>query len=299
MQGEIETIIPKDLDNVKINYDAYIQNIKAMNIILHEMKEMPILPSDASQSKDTYPLEKVEFPESGGILTYMQGQEYPYKGFPMGEFVEKNDAMKKLSKGILSGIFHQCFKVEDGKIRLKNPWKLLFCIFAFKSIVRTEIYTFHRFIERYSIKPHRYSDAMRELYRVGSIPLKNEIESMKELREKLRDILCMHLEFDNAYRYRFQDIAEVHDSVKFQKNSIKEILRCFTVMQDREVKQEIKDSWTLTKMLVNYLRFDKELRSIIANMIKNLNIEKIKLSVEDKAYCEPREDYQFGFKKCQ
>ncbi len=288
---KIETIQPT-LDTAKIDENAYIHNMRAINTILNEMKEVPILPSDASQSKDIFPLERVEFPETGGILTYMQNQEYPYKGFPMGEFVEKNDTIKKLSKGLLSGIFHQVFKVRNEKVKIKNPFKLIFCILAFKSIVRTEIYTFHRFIERFKIKSFRYCDAIRELYRAGT--------SESELGLKLRDIICMHLEFDNAYRYRFQDIAEVHDPVKFKKNPIKEILRCFNVMQERELKQEIKDSWTLTKMLVHYLRFDKELREIIVNTIKNLDIDKLRLSVEDISYCEPREDYLFGFKlKCQ
>ncbi len=286
---KIETVMPKKIDEAKANQEAYFHNMRAIQTIMNEIKEIPVLPSDASQSKDVYPLERVEFPETGGILTYMQNQKYPYKGFPMGEFVDKNDTMKKLSKGLLSGIFHQVFKVKNGKVKLKNPLKLIFCILAFKSIVRTEIYTFHRFIERYKIKPFRYCDAIRELYRAGSV-------NQSEMGLKLRDIICMHLEMDNAYRYRFQDITEVFDLVKFKKNPIKEILRDFNVMQEREIKQEIKDSWTLTKMLVHYLRFDKELREIIVDTIKELDIDKLRLSVEDISYCEPREDYSFGFK---
>jgi len=295
MKEKIETILPNP-DTAKVDQEAYIHNMKAMNTILYEMKEVPVLPSDASQSKDVYPLEKVEFPEKGGILTYMQNQKQPYKGFPLGEFVEKNDIMKKLSKGFLSGIFHQVFKMKDGKIKLKNPLKLIYCFLTLKTLLRIEIYTFHRFIERHKIKSHRYCDAIRELYKAGSAELENETEEEKELREKLRDIICMHLEFDNAYRYRFQDIAEVFNPEKFRKNPIKEILRNFTVMQSREIGQETKDSWTLTKMLVHYLRFDKQLKRIIINTVKNLDIDNLKLSVEDKAYCEPRIDYNFNFK---
>lgn len=293
---KIENVMPKNLDKAKVDQEALMHNMKAINTILHMMKQTPVLPSDVAEAKDTHPLERVEFPEKGGILTYMKGYDLPYKGFPLGEFVEKNEIMKKLSKGFLSGIFHQVFKANNGKIKLKNPLKFIFCVLALKTILRVEIYAFHRFIERSLIKPRIYCDAMRELYRAASIPVKGETKKGKELREKIRDIICMHLEFDNAYRYRFQDMSEMGNRKNFDKSPIKELLRLFTVMQSREKQQEIKDSWTLTKALVHYLRFDKELRKIVVNTIANLDVKKIKLSVEDVAYCKPRVDYNFGFK---
>lgn len=297
---KIETVMPENMKEANVSDEALKHNMNAMGTILATMKEVPYLPSDAGQSKDVHPLDRVEFPEAGGILTYMQGYEHPYKGFPLGEFVDKNDIMKKLSKGFLSGIFHQCFKVKNKKVRLKNPLRLLLSFMTLKWIVRMEIYSFHRFIERSKIKPIMYSDAMRELHRAFSCPVDKETKEEAELREKLRDIICMHLEFDNAYRYRFQDISETVDMDKFNKNPIKEVLRNLTTMQSREVTQEVKDSWTLTKMLVHSLRFDKQIKKILVNTVNNLYFEKLKLSVEDMSYCEPRTDYNFGFKlKCQ
>ena len=245
MEGKIETIIPENLDQARISQDAMVHNMRAMNYIIYQMKEQTDS-SPSNEQKDVHPLERVEFPEKGGILTYMQGQDHPYKGFPLGEFVEKNDIMKKLSKGILSGFFHEAFKVEGKRIKLKSLFHLISGIIAFKTIVRVEIYTFYRFVERVRIKSEKYSDAIRELYRAFSVEIPKESDKTKVLRLQLRDLICMHLEFDNAYRYRFQDISEEHNPALFKKNSIKEILRCLTVMQKREIKDEVKDSWTLT-----------------------------------------------------
>ena len=92
------------------------RNIMLMNWIQREMKEIPELQSETP--KDTNPILKVEFPEEGGILTHMQGLPYPYRGFPLAEFVEKVDIIKKLSRNLLSGFYHS--------FKGKNKFLLIF-----------------------------------------------------------------------------------------------------------------------------------------------------------------------------
>src|SRR3990167_5690221 len=84
--------------------DAFLQNMALMNQVVRQMKEIPELPSE--KPKDVHALTKVEFPESGGVLTYMQGYDHPYRGFPFHEFVDKIDVIKKITRAVLSGLFH-------------------------------------------------------------------------------------------------------------------------------------------------------------------------------------------------
>lgn len=270
------------------------QNMQKMQQIVRQMKEIPELPSEVP--KDVQALTRVEFPEQGGVHTYMEGFEHPYKGFPFFEFVEKIDTVKKIQRATLSSLFHS-FKAR--------PWYqkvfLLFVPWLFKDLVEAYILAFHRIISRFRVKRERYSDAMRELHQAFSFSFWNETEKDKELRFQVRDILCMVLEFDNAYRYRFQDIIVELDKESLRKNPSKELVRLLNIMQTRETTQEIKDSWTLIKrFLPLYLRCNRKLRRTVIGVLSNVDLEKIALDSADQEFCAKRTDYKFGFQlSCQ
>mgnify|MGYP001590209815 FL=1 len=221
----------------------------------------------------------------------MQGFEYPYRGFPLAEFVEKVDTIKKLSRNLLSGFYHS----------IKNRNKLLM-IFLFPSLLiardalYTGVYTFYRMIERFRLRAIRYSKATREIYRAFNLPRQKEDMKILELRLMLKDLVCMLLEFDNAYRYRFQDVIAELDKKALISNPIKEFNRLLDIVSEREKAQEIKDTWRLLRMGVNYyLRFDRKFLKMLVDVLSEVDLEKVGLTVEDKLFCNKRFDYTFGF----
>lgn len=274
-------------------FDAYQKNIVAMNQIVREMKEIPELPSEVPQ--DVQALQKVEFPEKGGVLTYMEGHEHPYKGFPFFEFVEKIDTIKKIQRATLSSLYHS--------MTARPYWQLICLVFVpwlFADLLKAYINTFHRIIDRFKLKVIRHCDAVRELHRAFSIDWYDETLEERELRHKIRDILCMFLEYDNAYRFRFQDIIVELDKTALQKNPAHELARLFRLMADREITQEIKDTWSLVLFFFPwYLRFNTSLKKSIIAILTELDLSKVALSVEDQHFCAKRTDYQFGFQLCQ
>lgn len=270
---------------------AFIENYRIMNQIIAEMKEVPVLPSE--RPKDVNPLIKVEFPEEGGMLTYMENHKYPYKGFPYFEFVDKIDIIKKILRSILSSFYHS--------IKKRNKLQLLMVILSlwiFKDLFRSVLYTFYRLVERFRIKSIRYCTAVREIYRAFSLEVEEETPQDREIREMMRDVVCMLLEFDNAYRFRLQDILVEVNKKNLKKNFRREILRVLKIMSEREKTQEIRDTWKLIKIAVKYyLLIDRRVERILKNVILEIDFDKIELSVEDKHYCEKRKDYIFGFMK--
>ena len=275
---------------IRTQQEAYIENLKIMDAIVREMKEVAELPSETP--KDISALEKVEFPVDGGVLTYMEGHPYAYRGFPYFEFVDKIDLIKKLSRGFLSGFYHSVKKTH-------KIWFITFLpsIWILKHFVRAAIYAFYRIIERFRIKPKYYSQAIRELYRAFSVQ-KDEKISDQELRFRIRDLLCMILEYDNAYRFRFQDLTEELNKENLSKDLLKEINKLFDIMSSREIGQDIKDTWTLVRLFISYyLRFDKKIKRILQDMLLELNVEQTKFTPEDIHFCEKRKDYVFGHQK--
>lgn len=270
---------------------AAAESVQRMQTVIREMREIPELPSEVP--KDIQGIDKVEFPLSGGVLTYMKGNEHPYRGFPFYEFVEKVDSIKKLSRGILSGLYGELKTVN--KIWLIT---LLPALWFFKPLVYAGIYSFWRLIVRSRVKTTRYSEAVQEIHRGFDYDDFTENGKTRQIRQWVKDIVCMILEFDNAYRFRFQDAIEELDKENLQKNPLGEIEKILTSMQSRELGQDIKDTWTLLKMFCRlYLRFDKRLLRIIVSSLLRIDIGKIKLSDDDKFYCPFRKDFQPRFMK--
>ena len=283
------------MEKVKVNNPdsssidlAMMENFRLMAQIVAEMKEVAILPSEIPQDKST--LEQVEFPEEGGVLTYMAGHKHPFRGFPYFEFVDSIDKIKKIGKAQLSGLYHTLFK--GNKLKLLS---LLPAIWIFKRLVYTEIYMFHRLVDRFKLKENRYCRAVRELNRCFNLPMDDISEKTWELKLMIKDLTAMLLEFDNAYRFRFQDIMEELDQDNMRRKPFLELRRLIALASQREKSQELRDFWSLVSMLLNYLHFDRELKKVMVNVLSNLDKEKVKLTIEDKEYCIPRKDYNFGF----
>ena len=266
------------------NWSQYVASHEWMNGVAHKMKEIPVLPSEQVPQDDNNPLTRVDFPEEGGVLTYMQNFDFPYRGYPHYEFVDKIDINKKITRGFISGFYHA--------VKKKNYlWfiTLLPGLWVFKAIVRAGIYVQYKTVERFRIKTNKYCQFIRELHRCFSL---NDLE----LAGQVRDMVCMILEMDNAYRYRAQDVLPELDKNALRKNPSKELIRLLDVMISREKQQTTIDTWRLTKYGIRfYLSFDKEMRNIVVNTLLHLDMEKVKLTKEDKQFCIPRKDYVCGF----
>jgi hypothetical protein len=288
--GKVDPQLLKGLSdhqkNSVLNWESYQQFQQAMNEIIWQMKEIPVLPSSIPPEDDRFVLTKVEMPNEGGVLTYMDKFLMPYEGFPYQDFVNSLDIVKKIIKGTLSGFYHS--------FRGWSFFKVIPMIVVARNLIYVGTYTFGRLIERHRIKPFRYSTAIRELHRAFTFPSGKSVE----LRLMIRDVICMLLEFDNAYRFRAQDLLVEIDKSKLKKNPIKELKRVADIAIGREREQQVKDTWKLIKMFCSYyLRFDRQLRSMIVEVLLELNYEQFKLKPADIQFCTPRKDYVFGYMK--
>lgn len=268
-------------------YSGYSYGL--INDVSQRMKEIPVLPSEVP--KDVNPIIKIDFPKEGGVLTWMKNFEYPYRGFPVADSVEKLDSAKKISRAFISGLYHQ--------LKKRNKlwfFTLLPLVWLSKDVFRAAVYALYRIIERFRIKKEMYCICVRELYRAFSISNPEEKMRDNEFRQIFRDLICMFVEMDNAYRFRMQDILPELSKEQLKKKPLKELIRLIAIMQSRESEQQVIDTWKLLKYLVKlYLRFDKKLQKLIVNALLQLDLDKIRFTIEDKAFCIPREDYKFGF----
>lgn len=260
-----------------------VRTLQTFNSILDKrrisFKDPSSIPQQLSekQSKSAIEIEKVKFPDSGGTYTVYKDKPYEMKGFNDGETVDKIAEVKKdvilvmqffrlvSRRRILGGLFFLIFRKELEK--LFNNW------------VEQSWHNLQSFL----IEDIRYCDFVRELRRCWP-----------EGNEKLRDIISMVLEFDDAYRYRFQHAFGNFNQKNFIDNPTDEIKKYFDYLYKKEKKPEImksfkmnlKDKWSTLGKISFLLKYNKKILNPVYGMFKKINVDKLKMSEEDKYWCQ-------------
>lgn len=222
-----------------------------------------------------------------GCLCYLEDERYPMRGHLLDTQVAQAVSFKRaiplavrfiMGKGEFTNGSWLKKALKLLSIRLNYPLYIQFVHFA---------------LAENFLDVDRYSQPIRELYRV-----------FPQEWAKERDIICFILEYDMAYRYRFQDIVSLLDKEAFRKNPLKEINRLFEIMISREVvpgvtKEErdfmLDKKWIFMQKIANiYLKvFGKNLVKKLRAIVEDINLDEIKSSPEDKYWQAGYKDYNF------
>lgn len=250
-----------------------------------------------AEEEDFAMIDMVYTPAEGGIHTWLRGFLYPFYGFPKQETVMTMTTIKKL----IPEAFRLCFwlpiKIGIGFLVLIFREKFAtraidaFINFAYPPIKRA-LATQH---------PLKFKKSVREIYRAMNLTaneMPDKLFAWKVRLEKLRDIICMFLEYDNAYTLRLQDIIVELDKRAFERNPPKEIRRLMGVMIEREKNIPMaKKLKGLKNVIYIFLRFSPHYCDILKKVVRELDVEKVKLDKGDWYFCKKRMDYYFGGKK--
>jgi hypothetical protein len=128
----------------------------------------------------------LEFDKEEGPKSWIPGHPFPFPGMPDSVVVETMSMFKRIFP-----------------IIYKYGWVIL----------RDRLPDYLRIQSQDAniglIDPMHYSRPIRELHRAFTLMRNKEGEDQIEMRGKwteMRDILCMFFEFDDAYRFRFQEM---------------------------------------------------------------------------------------------
>ena len=158
--------------------------------------------------------------------------------------------------------------------------------------------------------PKRYCKCVREVHRAFTKYLDkrgghHEAEISAQIGKtflwrilEVRDIICLILEWDNAYRYRFQDVITLLDKAAFIKNPRKEINRLLDILISRENRTGMKEQWIRIRKMSNlgmiFIRiFGKKYWEVVEEIILELNINELGFEIDDEYWCDVRDDYNF------
>ena len=137
--------------------------------------------------------------------------------------------------------------------------------------------------------------AWRDLY----LPVNKYNQPAREMYqaiadEKVRDIVCAILEYDMAYRLRFQDIMANLNKELFFKNPRKEINRLFDILTEREHDDHkdpmsLHQRWKFIKLALNIgLIFSRKTVRQLTDVVANLDLTAIAPTEADQYWmCSP------------
>lgn len=239
-------------------------------------------------------VEKVIRPESGGIYTKLVGCDYLFKGHPQKHIMEAVAQAKKAFPTIV-------LMLESRTVKAFTVFLYLFMRKTFWKIIDAIVDLVCRPFWEYRLIPKRHCPPIRELHRVFNILIsksekdcKGDAEDILDVTERLervRDMICMSLSTDIAYRLPFQDIVYMIDKKKLRKNPVKEIHRVSDIF---EARGGIEDNWrAFERLITKAIRFSKKARKMMIDFVEELDFDKIKLDEADWFFCLNRPNYKF------
>jgi len=247
---------------------------------------------------------KIDHPTEGGVFTYLQGYKYPYQGYPDERIVDLNASYKR-SLISLPELFSKSPLRYFVPLMLLLPKKMKMKFAGDLVIHFGNIYAAG--FGKHQIDDIRFCVSAREILRAGKVLIEKLPEGvLKALSVKFLYSLVMAYEFDNAYRYRAQDIFGVLDIARIKENARKEILRVLTIGLKRERTfatipkeqrqfMDVATKWELAlKATSLFLLFNPFVTRILRDFFLEVDMEKIRFNEMDWYYVCGRFDYDFG-----
>ena len=226
-----------------------------------------------------------------GNYTKLVGCSYLFKGFPDGTVIEDLRIPKKI--------------LSLAVIRADRWWAKLvlgFLFFCPRRLTEKHIIDimscYHQIVcnvvEKHLLPSNKYCPAVREIDRALTLVI-DEFFSGK-LRELfhfvIRNVGCMILEEDAAYKWRAQEFFSLIDKKKLKENPMQELKRAFTIYAHREKAMPEKIRGIKKGFIA--LRFNRFLKDFIVRFILELDLEKVKLDEADWYFCLLKNSYDFG-----
>lgn len=172
----------------------------------------------------------VEYPPEGGIYVYYKGMPFPKKGFPFPEAVWQNDIMKRIvmtmiksfaSKSMILPIMS--FAILPWKVKVRALERILNNLFRVTDWLTRDSY----------LKEERYSNPARAL-RIAVRAFLLDLGITEGTSKEIALLVANVIEYDDAYRYRIQDIMTETSKIGLTEWPLREVRGLMKIFLKRE-----------------------------------------------------------------
>jgi len=235
--------------------------------------------------QNVFMVKTIEYTKDKGTLLHYHELLFPQKGFP---YVEVIWAMNLVKKNVLGKI-----RILAGAVPIM--WPILFVgkkrrVRFFESVLEAIANQADYAFDEFYIKPELYCPAASTSAEWTFVFLVN-MGVHRELSGRIAQVVAMIMEYDNAYRYRVQDIVGETSAEALKVNPRKEIRMMIETLGKREPCIENTYKFALLARIISLLLFIPSIKRAFITSIPN--IELIKQDEADKYHCLFRSDYDY------
>jgi hypothetical protein len=227
------------------------------------------------ETQNTYIFEEVEYPEEGGILIKYQGIPYKKKGLPYPEAIWSVNSVKRITLLLMYSIgFYKFFSKK-----------------SIEKIMAAYVRECDMILEKCMLKDEFFCKSAKELLK-GLQIFFTTLGFKEDLSYRISRIIAMMLEYDNAYRYRFQDLASETSSTELFMNPVKELKRLIRIAFNRDNKGIASKTTKLIK-LVTLILIVPKIRKAFRYAVFGVKFQNLQFDEDDRYFCLNRSDYNF------
>lgn len=259
--------------------------------------------------------EKTEYPPEGGIYVYYKGKPFPVKGFPFPEAVYANDNLKRVTRFLITIVSgkQMILPILTFAI-LPWKWKLKKIEHIMDEYTRIAIWQQNQSY----LLPERYCYAAKEIggfvyeFCIGLGVQKHlcNAEFWKQDRVTAEPVwatiknppagfvwafaraIATIFEYDDAYRYRVQDIGSAVNKEEIIRHPRKELLRLLAIYSKRE-KSHASEMVKKFSSIVSLLLMHPKIKKAFIEAVKTVDFSRLGLDNADRYNVLVRDDYDF------
>lgn len=220
--------------------------------------------------KESVKAKITEAPE-GHYIMMMEGEKYPFPGFPRGYLLYGK--LSKLKHEIKNQVFNETWHLLENSATEEEA------IQHIKDAL-DNIFKIGQEMRHYFLPINRLVPPVREIYRAMS---KVEEYVRPDKRHKVRllkEVLCLILQEDDAYRFRVQWLVNYFPKKHYRKA----FDLALTMMENAEVIGDMKERIRLLRRILNTALNDKTIGTLFDIFVQEVDWKKVKLTKIDKYY---------------
>jgi len=215
---------------------------------------------------------KVTKDEDGHYIMWMEGEKYPFPGFPRGHLLF--GSLSPLKHNIKVKIFNHAWeRLESGD----EPQEI---IDEIKGPIFDEILELGENSKYDFLPPEKMVPSVREIHRAWTVAEQYIRPDKRPKMAKIKDILCFILQEDDGYRFRVQWLVNYFPKRNIRKN----FDRALKMMEHAEVVGDMKERIRLLRRILNLVLDDEIVGKLFEIFVKEVDWKEVKLTKADKFF---------------
>ncbi len=235
----------------------------------------------------TYEIEHIEI--NNGIYIHYKGIKYPRKGFPFPEAVAEVNKVKRLFMDILKLVTKPYMLISWGLL-LVLPSRVK----SIESILNIINKCTYPIVSKYLVKPELMTPLASEFQALLGGTLMN-LGISTDISTQFALVVGSIFEYDNAYRYRLQDLFSETNKELLVRFPYLETKRLFILYLTREKIPVVRQKFSRFYRILTIPLLIPSIHSAVIKALYNCDFKRLQYDENDIYWCRIRKDDDYNY----